>query len=50
MEDALSEEILQGNIRLGDRVKVAADGDKLAFTPIENDDRELVLAGQVNSD
>ena len=50
VEDALSEEILQGNIRLGDRVKVAAEGDKLAFTPIENDDRELVLAGQVNSD
>ncbi len=50
VEDALSEEILQGNIRLGDRVKVAAEGDKLAFTPIEDDDRELVLAGQVNSD
>ncbi len=50
VEDALSEEILLGKIRLGDHVRVTREGDKLAFTPLENDDRELALAGQVNSD
>ncbi len=50
VEDALSEEILLGKIRLGDHVCVTREGDKLAFTPLENDDRELALAGQVNSD
>ena len=34
VEDALSEEILMGNIRLGDHVRVIADGDKLAFEPV----------------
>ena len=33
VEDALSEEILLGNIRLGDRVRAMADGDKLSFEP-----------------
>ena len=33
VEDALSEEILLGNIRLGDRVRAIADGDKLSFEP-----------------
>jgi virulence-associated protein VagC len=50
VEDALSEEILLGRIRLGDHVRVVREGDKLAFTPVENDDRELALAGQVKSD
>ena len=50
VEDALSEEILLGKIRLGDHVRVTREGDKLAFTPLENDDRELALSGQVNSD
>ncbi|MBR1821539.1 MAG: ATP-dependent Clp protease ATP-binding subunit [Clostridia bacterium] len=50
VEDALSEEILMGKIRLGDRVRVVAEGDRLAFNPVEEDDRELVLAGQVNND
>ena len=50
VEDALSEEILMGNIKLGDRVRVSAEGDKLAFTPVRDDDRELILAGQLNSD
>ena len=50
VEDALSEEILTGRIRLGDRVRVAADGDRLAFTPVKSEERELALAGQRNSD
>ncbi len=50
VEDALSEEILTGRIRLGDHVRVIADGDKLAFTPVKSEARELALAGQRNSD
>ena len=50
VEDALSEEILLGRIRLGDRVKVAAEGDQLVFQPFESEDRELLYAGQLNSD
>ena len=50
VEDALSEEILLGNIRLGDRVRVTADGDHLAFKPIEKEELELLVAGQPNSD
>ena len=50
VEDALSEEILLGNIRLGDRVRVTADGDRLAFKPIEKEEMELLVAGQPNSD
>ena len=50
VEDALSEEILMGKIRLGDHVRVTREGDKLAFSPVEDDVRELALAGQVNSD
>ena len=50
VEDALSEEILLGRIRLGDRVKVAAEGDQLVFQPVEKEDRELLYAGQLNSD
>ena len=50
VEDALSEEILTGRIRLGDHVRVVADGDKLAFTPVKSEARELALAGQRNSD
>ena len=50
VEDALSEEILTGRIRLGDRVRVIADGDKLTFAPLSDEDRELALAGQLNSD
>ena len=50
VEDALSEEILTGHIRLGDRVRVAAEGDKLAFLPVREGEKELALAGQRNSD
>ena len=50
VEDALSEEILLGNIRLGDRVRVTADGDHLAFKPIEKEELELLVSGQPNSD
>ena len=50
VEDALSEEILLGKIRLGDRVRVTADGDHLAFIPIEKEEMELLVAGQSNSD
>ena len=42
VEDALSEEILMGNIRLGDHVRVIADGDKLAFEPVALPEPELV--------
>ena len=48
VEDALSEEILLGKIRLGDRVRVTAEDDRLAFVPER--ERELVGAGQLNSD
>ncbi len=50
VEDALSEEILLGKIRLGDRVRVTAEGDNLAFLPIEKEEMELLVAGQPNSD
>ena len=50
VEDALSEEILLGKIRLGDRVRVTQADGKLAFTPVAEEDRELALAGQLNSD
>ena len=50
VEDALSEEILLGRIRLGDRVRVVAEGDQLAFIPIEKEEMELLVAGQPNSD
>ena len=33
VEDALSEEILLGNIKLGDSVRAVADGEKLSFVP-----------------
>ncbi len=50
VEDALSEEILLGKIRLGDRVTVVADGDQLSFLPADDEDRELLCSGQLNSD
>ena len=50
MEDALSEEILLGKIRIGDRVRVSAEGDHLTFKPIEQEERELLCIGQPNSD
>ena len=51
VEDALSEEILLGHIRLGDRVRVVADGEQLTFLPVvEAAEQELVCAGQPNMD
>ena len=51
VEDALSEEILLGRIRLGDRVHVVAEGDHLSFIPIDKEEEvELLVAGQPNSD
>ena len=50
VEDALSEEILTGKIRLGDRVKAVGREDKLTFIPEEAPQPELVGAGQLNSD
>ena len=50
VEDALSEEILLGKIRLGDRVRVSADGEKLAFAPEDREEPALMVAGQLNSD
>ena len=41
VEDALSEEILLGRIRLGDHVRVIAEDDKLAFIPQRETQREL---------
>ena len=35
VEDALSEEILSGNVRLGDHIRMVPDGDKLKFVPTE---------------
>lgn len=32
LEDKLSEEILSGNLKIGGKIKVDADGDKLSFT------------------
>ena len=50
VEDALSEEILLGKIRLGDHVRAAARDDKLVFETVKALDGELALVGQPNSD
>ena len=51
VEDALSEEILLGKIRLGDRVRAIELDGQLAFEPAAlPEQRELVAAGQPNSD
>ena len=51
VEDALSEEILLGKIRLGDRVRVIESEGQLSFEPLARvEQRELVAAGQPNSD
>ena len=51
VEDALSEEILLGKIRLGDRVRVIESEGQLSFKPLSRvEQRELVAAGQPNSD
>ena len=34
VEDALSEEILTGHIKLGDRVRATAKDEKLSFDPV----------------
>ena len=34
VEDSLSEELLSGSIHMGERVRVAAEGDHLKFTPV----------------
>ena len=34
VEDALSEEILDGKVKLGDRVLMKAEDGKLVFTPL----------------
>ena len=50
VEDALSEEILQGKIHLGDHVRLIANGDALAFVPVQEGEVELAYAAQLNSD
>jgi len=52
VEDALSEEILLGRIKLGDRVRAVARDDKLVFVPetLDDGEPELIGAGQPNSD
>ncbi len=41
VEDSLSEEILLGNIKLGDRVRAYSENGELKFTPIEMELEEL---------
>ncbi len=41
VEDSLSEEILLGHIKLGDRVRAYTDNDELKFKPIEAELEEL---------
>ncbi len=53
VEDALSEEILTGRIRLGDRVQAVEEDGKLVFRPIESlpEEKELLaITGQSNND
>ena len=50
VEDALSEEILMGKISLGDRVRATEQADKLVFEPVKEPEKELLPAGQLNSD
>ena len=49
VEDALSEEILNGRIKLGDRVRMTAEGEELTFTPIPRTEKPVESAYQ-NSD
>lgn len=47
VEDALSEEILMGNIRLGDHVRATEQDEKLVFKPVKlPEEKELLPAGQ----
>jgi len=50
VEDALSEEILLGKIRLGDHVYALVEDDQLVFVPAAEENRELACVGQLNSD
>jgi len=52
VEDALSEEILMGNIRLGDHVQATEKDEKLVFESVRQleNEKELLPAGQPNSD
>ena len=49
VEDALSEEILMGRIKLGDHVRAIAKDDKLVFEPAELPELELIGAGQTEN-
>ena len=49
VEDALSEEILNGNIRLGDRVRMTASNGALVFEPVGRE-QEPAAAARQNSD
>lgn len=53
IEDALSEEILLGNIKLGDRVLATVKDGEMAFETIgtiEQSETELMPVGQPNND
>ena len=50
VEDALSEEILLGHIKLGDRVVAAAAEGELRFTRVEPDEAAVPEAVQPNMD
>ena len=50
VEDALSEEILRGNIRLGDQVRATEQEGKLIFETVTPVEEELIPAAQVNND
>ena len=51
VEDALSEEILDGKVKLGDRVSMSAQDGKLVFTPLPREEaRESAQPAYQNND
>ena len=51
VEDALSEEILDGKVKLGDRVSMSAQDGKLVFTPLpREEEREPAQPAYQNND
>ena len=44
VEDALSEEILMNNVRIGDRVSAKVEDDKLKFFPVRESVPQLTEA------
>ena len=51
VEDALSEEILDGKVKLGDRVSMSAQDGKLVVTPLPREEaRESAQPAYQNND